>query len=62
MRGTSWVWGLGGGLQEGGSGRQALLGTAAMLRGLLLLLRETAAERTPAIAERTAAERNCART
>jgi len=33
-----------------------------MLRGLLLLLREIAAEKTAAIAERTAAERNCART
>ena len=56
---------LGGGLQEGGSGREDSLAAArrtAMLRGLLLLLRETAAERTAAIAERTAAERNCART
>ena len=32
----------------------------AMLRGLLLLLRETAAEKTATIAERIAAERNCA--
>ena len=34
----------------------------AMLRGLLLLLRETVAENTVAIVERTAAERNCATT
>ena len=33
--------------------------TAAMLRGLLLFLRETAAEKIAAIAERIAAERNC---
>ena len=39
-----------------------LLRETAMLRGLLLWLRGTAAERTAAIAERTAAERNCART
>ncbi len=39
-----------------------LLRETAMLRGLLLLLRGTAAERTAAIAERTTAERNCART
>ena len=39
-----------------------LLRETAMLRGLLLWLRGTAAEKTAAIAERTAAERNCART
>ena len=37
-----------------------LLRETAMLRGLLLWLRGTAAERTAAIAERTAAERTAA--
>ena len=34
----------------------------AMLRGLLLLLRETAAERTAASTDQTIAERNCSGT
>ena len=63
---TICVLGRGGNLRKGEAGNRHSLAaarrTAAMLRGLLLLLRETVAERTAAIAERTAAERDCART
>ena len=44
------------------TGLLLLLRETAMLIGLLLWLRGTAAEGTAAIAEKTTAERNCART
>ena len=55
--GQSICWGLSDSLAAAAGGWEKLL-----LRELLLLRRETAAERTATMAERTAAERNCVRT